>query len=210
MRLEDTPRRHDDSLTDVLRTRPDSSLARQAEDLVHSVAPPFLANHSFRSHFFAVALADRDGVRFDEELLYVAALLHDIGLVEEFDTGRCFEEDSADAAARLAEQDEWEAERRERLAEAIRLHVETDISLDDGPEAYLLWHSTGLDVAGHRHGELTAAEVHAVVDAYPRLDFKEGFLGLIADQAVRKPACWAARAMGRGLPARIAAAPFDT
>jgi hypothetical protein len=177
---------------------------------VLSVAPPFLANHSFRSHFFAVALADRDGVRFDEELLYVAALLHDIGLVEEFDSGRCFEEDGADAAAGLAEQEGWEAERRERLAEAIRLHVATEIALDDGPEAYLLWHSTGLDVEGHRHGELTAAEVGTVLDAYPRLDFKEGFLELIEDQARRKPACWAAEAMGCGLAARIEAAPFET
>jgi hypothetical protein len=197
-------------VTDVLRIRPDSNLAQQAEDLVRLVAPPFLANHSFRSHFFAVALADRDGVRFDEELLYVAALMHDVGLVEEFDTGRCFEEDSADAAARLAEQEEWEAERRERLAEAIRLHVATDIALDDGPEAYLLWHSTGLDVGGHRHGELTAAELQAVLDAYPRLDFKEGFAGLVEDQAARKQGCWAERAVQAGLCARIDAAPFES
>jgi hypothetical protein len=197
-------------VTDVLRIRPDSNLVQQAEDLVRSVAPPFLANHSFRSHFFAVALADRDGVRFDEELLYVAALMHDVGLVEEFDTGRCFEEDSADAAARLAEQEEWEAERRERLAEAIRLHVATDIALDDGPEAYLLWHSTGLDVGGHRHGELTAAELQAVLDAYPRLDFKEGFAGLVEDQAARKQGCWAERAVQAGLCARIDAAPFES
>jgi hypothetical protein len=197
-------------VTDVLRIRPDSNLVQQAEDLVRSVAPPFLANHSFRSHFFAVALADRDGVRFDEELLYVAALMHDVGLVEEFDTGRCFEEDSADAAARLAEQEEWEAERRERLAEAIRLHVATDIALDDGPEAYLLWHSTGLDVGGHRYGELTAAELQAVLDAYPRLDFKEGFAGLVEDQAARKQGCWAERAVQAGLCARIDAAPFES
>ena len=196
-------------MIDVLRVHPDSSLARQAEDLVRSVAPAFLTNHSFRSHFFAVALADRDRVRFDEELLYVAALLHDIGLVEEFDSGRCFEEDSADAAARLAEQ-EWEPERMERLAEAIRLHVATQIALDDGPEAYLLWHSTGLDVGGHRHGELSAAEVEAVLDAYPRLDFKEGFAGLVEDQAARKQGCWADRAVQAGLRARIDAAPFDS
>jgi hypothetical protein len=197
-------------MTDFLRIRPDSSLAQQAEDLLRSVAPPFLANHSFRSHFFAVALADRDRVRFDEELLYVAALLHDIGLVEEFDTGRCFEEDSADAAARLAEREEWAAERRECLAEAIRLHVTTDIALDDGPEAYLLWHSTGLDVGGHRFGELTAGEVRGVLDAYPRLDFKEGFAGLVEDQAARKRGCWADQAVQAGLRARIDAAPFES
>ena len=195
---------------DLLRIRPDSSLAREAENLLRSVAPPFLTNHSFRSHFFAVALADRDGVGFDEELLYVAALLHDIGLVEEFDTGRCFEEDSADAAARLAEQEEWESERRERLAEAIRLHVAADIALEDGPEAYLLWHSTGLDVGGHRHGELTSAEVQGVLDAYPRLDFKDGFAGLVEDQAARKQGCWANRAVEAELRARIEAAPFES
>jgi hypothetical protein len=195
---------------DLLTIRPDSNLAGQAEDLLRSVAPPFLANHSFRSHFFAVALADRDGVRFDEELLYVAALMHDIGLVEEFDTGRCFEEDSAEAAARLAAQEDWDAERRERLAEAIRLHVATDIALEDGPEAYLLWHSTGLDVGGHRHGELSSAEVQAVLDAYPRLDFKEGFAGLVEEQAARKQGCWADRAVQAGLRARIDAAPFES
>jgi hypothetical protein len=177
---------------------------------MRSVAPPFLTNHSYRSHFFAVALADRDGASFDEELLYIAALLHDIGLVEEFDTGRCFEEDSADTAARLAEREEWHAERRERLAEAIRLHVATDISLADGPEAYLLWHSTGLDVGGHRHGELTAAELQGVLDAYPRLDFKAGFAVLVEDQAARKQGCWADRAVQAGLRARINAAPFES
>jgi hypothetical protein len=177
---------------------------------MRAVAPPFLTNHSFRSHFFAVALAERDDVRFEEELLYVAALLHDIGLVEEFDTGRCFEEDSAEAAVRLAADEEWAAERSERLAEVIRLHVATEIELADGPEAYLLWHSTGLDVGGHRHGELSPAALAAVLEAYPRLDFKEGFTELIADQAKRKPGCWAARAMQAGIRERIAAAPFES
>jgi HD domain len=195
---------------DVLAVRPDSGLAAQAEDLLQAVAPSFLTNHSFRSHFFAVALAERDDVGFDEELLYVASLMHDIGLVEEFDTGKCFEEDSADAAARLAAGEDWAGERSERLAEAIRLHVATEIELADGPEAYLLWHSTGLDVGGHRHRELSPATVAAVLAAYPRLDFKEGFTDLIADQAKRKPGCWAARAMDRGLAERVAAVPFET
>ena len=195
---------------DVLAARPDSRLARDAEELVRVVAPPFLTNHSFRSHFFAVALAERDQIRFDEELLYVASLLHDIGLMEEFDTGRCFEEDGADAAVRLAAADGWPAERSEALAEAIRLHVAAKIALEDGAEGFLLWHSTGLDVTGHRHGELDGRTVEAVLRAYPRLDFKEGFAGLVADQAERKSGCWADRAIAAGLRARIEAAPFDS
>jgi hypothetical protein len=195
---------------DVLAVRPDSRLAREAEDLVRAAAPPFLTNHSFRSHFFAVALANRDDVSFDPELLYVASLLHDIGLVEEFDTGKCFEEDSADAAVRLAADEGWAAERREQLAEAIRLHVATEIDLGDGPETYLLWHSTGLDVGGDRHGDINPNTVGAVLAAYPRLDFKEGFTALIADQADRKTGCWANRAFAAGISDRIAAAPFGS
>jgi predicted HD phosphohydrolase len=197
-------------MSDVLAVRPDSRAARKAEELMRAVAPPFLTNHSFRSHFFAVALADRDGVSFDPELLYVAALLHDVGLVEEFDTGKCFEEDSADAAVRLAAGEGWAAERREQVAEAIRLHVAIEIDLGDGPEAYLLWHSTGLDVGGDRHGDVSSETVGAVLAAYPRLDFKEGFTALIADQAERKTGCWADRAFAAGIGDRIAAAPFGS
>jgi hypothetical protein len=188
----------------------DSVLARRAEELVRTVSPPFLTNHCFRSHAWSVALAERDRVRFDPELLYVAALLHDLGLVPQFDSGRCFEEDGAEAAANLAAEEGWPAERREALAEAIRLHVAVDIALEDGPEAYLLWHATGLDVVGHRHRELDARTVEQVVAVYPRLEFKQGFSALIDAQAARKPGCWAARAASSGIADRIAAAPFES
>jgi hypothetical protein len=189
---------------------PDSRLAGHAEELIRTFSPDFLTNHSLRSYAWSVALAYRDHVRFDPELLYVASLLHDIGLVARFDTGRCFEEDGAAAAADLAAADGWPDERRETLAEAIRLHVAVEIGLEDGPEAYLLWHATGLDVTGHRHGELSPKIVDEVVTAYPRLEFKRGFTELIADQAARKPNpnCWAARATAGGIAERIAAAPF--
>jgi hypothetical protein len=189
---------------------PDSRLARQSEELVWTCAPDFLTNHSFRSYAWSVALAERDRVRFDAELLYVAALLHDIGLVARFDTGRCFEEDGAAVAAELAAAEGWPDERREALAEAIRLHVAVEIELEDGPEAYLLWHATGLDVTGHRHGDLAPQIIDEVVGAYPRLDFKRGFMELIAEQAAHKPNpnCWAARVVAAGIGERIGAAPF--
>jgi HD domain len=189
---------------------PDSRLARRATELVRRSSPEFLTNHCFRSYAWSVALAGRDEVRFDAELLYVAALLHDIGLVAGFDTGRCFEEDGAAAAADLASAEGWPDERREALAEAIRLHVAVDIALEDGPEAYLLWHATGLDVTGHRHPDLTPSMIEEVVAAYPRLDFKRGFAELIGDQAARKPSCWAARAAAEGIHERIARAPFTS
>jgi HD domain len=187
---------------------PDSRLARRAEELVREASPAFLANHCVRSHAWSVALAAVDRVRFDAELLYVAALLHDLGLVARFDTGRCFEVDGADVAANLAAEEGWSLERRDALAEAIRLHVAVEIALKDGPEAYLLWHATGLDVRGHRYGDVDPHIVRRVVAAHPRLDFKRGFADLLADQAKRKPNCWAAAAMESGIGDDIAAAPF--
>ena len=189
---------------------PDSRLAREAEELVRLSSPAFLANHCLRSYAWSVALAGRDDVRFDAELLYVAALLHDLGLVARFDTGACFEEDSAAAAAELSTTAGWTAERREALAEAIRLHVAVAVSLDDGPEVYLLWHATGLDVTGHRYGDLARPLVTDVVATYPRLEFKRGFTELLAGQAGRKPGCWAAAAVAGGIGERIAAAPFES
>jgi hypothetical protein len=187
---------------------PDSRLARQAEELVRASSPPFLANHCFRSHAWAVTLAERDGIRFDAELLYVAALLHDLGLVAEFDSGRCFELDSAAAAADLAAATGWSRERREALAEAIRLHVALEGELGDGPETYLLWHATGLDVVGHRYRDLDRRTIESVVAQYPPLDFKRGFTDLLLDQAGRKPNCWAANAIKGGIAERVQAAPL--
>jgi hypothetical protein len=188
---------------------PDSRLARQAEELVGASSPPFLTNHCFRSHAWAVTLAERDRVHFDAELLYIAALLHDLGLIAQFDTGRCFELDSAAAAANLAAEANWSQERCDALAEAIRLHVALEEELCGGPEAFLLWHATGLDVVGHRYGELDRRTIAAVVAAYPPLDFKRGFTDLLLDQAGRKPGCWAANAVENGIAGRIHASPLD-
>ncbi len=201
---------HVPSLTFGAMRVPDSRVAREAEELIREAAPDFLANHSFRSYAWSVTLADRDGVGCDAELLYVAALLHDIGLVPQFDSGGCFEDDGAQAAAAFAGERGWTAERQDAVAEAIRLHMAAEIALEDGPEAYLLWHATGLDVRGHRYEEIAPEEAAAVLAAYPRLDFKRGFAEFFTDQAERKPHCVVAELIRGGFAERIAAAPFES
>lgn len=189
---------------------PDSRVARDAEEVIREIAPPFLANHSYRSYHFAVALAERDEIRFDSELLYVAALFHDVGLLAAYDTGRCFEDDGAAAAAAFTAARGWPDDRTATVAEAIRLHAALQIELGEGPEAFLLWHSTAFDVRGRRYSDVTAETVAAVFDAYPRLDFKEGFSRLLEDQAARKPHCVAATWVAEGIADQIAAAPFPS
>jgi hypothetical protein len=149
-------------------------------------------------------------MRYDAELLYVAAVLHDLGLVSGFDSGRCFEEDSADAAAEVAGLAGWPAKRCDALAEAIRLHMGAVVSPEDKPEAYLLSAATALDVTGNRYGDLDTRTVEAVVAEHPRLDFKAGFTRLFVDQAVRKPGCQVAALVRNRISDRIARAPFSS
>ena len=80
---------------------PDSALAKQARELIADVGWPWLVNHSVRSYAWAVELARHDDLRFDPEILYVSAALHDLGLVPAYDIGGGYEVDGAIAAERL-------------------------------------------------------------------------------------------------------------
>lgn len=189
---------------------PHSELTREVEEILHTRMPSFLANHSFRSHAWATSLGRVGRVGFDREVLYVAALLHDIGLVPSFDSGGCFEDDGAYAALGLASRAGWSADKRQRLAYAIRLHVAPEEPPTEVPEAYLLWYATGLDVTGERYEDVPVEAIREVLGRYPRDGFEDGFVGLLRDQDRRKTGCWASVALERGIADRIKAAPFPS
>src|SRR5439155_22635621 len=125
-----------------------------------------------------------------------------------FEGPRCFEHESAAAAADLARQHGWDASRCERLAHAIRLHIQPRVIPEDGPEGYLLSEATSCDVRGYRLSELPAAFVGRVLARYPRLDFSDGFVELIEREARAKPGCLTDLYLQRGLADRIRDAPF--
>jgi hypothetical protein len=154
-------------------------------------------------------LARADQVAFDRELLYVASLLHDLGLTEAFDGPRCFEHESASAAERFARQRGWGPERRFALAEAIRLHMQARVVPEDGAEAYLLAAATSCDVTGWRYQDLDPDQMAKVLRVAPREGFGQGFAGLFADQARRKPGCMADAYVKQGLLERVVRAPFE-
>jgi len=187
---------------------PDSSFAQRARELIVEAAPAFLVNHSIRAYAWAVGLAEHDELAFDPELLYVAALLHDIGLVPEYDLAGCFEFDGALAARTFAVRHGQPALRAAAIHDVIALHMAAELPPDPAPEVTLLWDSTGVDVTGYRFGDLRPEVVPPVLEAYPRLGFKRGFAALFADQAARKPDCRVAEMVAAGKLAAIEAAPF--
>ena len=199
----------DEALTRLGMPVPDTALARRARELITDVASPTLVNHSLRCYAWAVELAAHDRLEFDPEILFVASMLHDIGLVPAYDRGGCYEVDGAIAAERLAgEAGEPEARAR-AIYDVIALHDDETLPPNPAPEVVLLWDSAGTDVTGHRFTDVRPAIVSAVLAAYPRLDFKRAFTALIVDQASRKPTCPAAEMIATGILEEITDAPFD-
>jgi HD superfamily phosphodiesterase len=78
---------------------PDSKIAREAAELVRHHETEMLFNHSVRVFVFGAMKGIRQNLKFDSELLYVAALFHDLGLIDTYHTEtKRFEVDGADAA----------------------------------------------------------------------------------------------------------------
>jgi hypothetical protein len=143
-------------------------------------------------------------------VLYVAALVHDLGLLPAYDRGNDFEADGAAAAQELLLSVGWDAARADRAAQAIRDHW-------NGPEdeseveSLLLSYGTSVDVGGWRYDEFDRATAGDIVEAAPREGFKELFVELVERQAAAKPWCHLAPlAADPGFAARVHAAPFDS
>jgi HD superfamily phosphohydrolase YqeK len=58
---------------------PDSKIAREAAELVRQHESEMLFNHSVRVFLFGAMKGIRQHLKFDSELLFVAALFHDFG-----------------------------------------------------------------------------------------------------------------------------------
>jgi len=200
----------DEALTGLGMPVPDSVLALRARELIGDVAAPVLVNHSVRCYAWGVELAGHDRLAFDREILYVASMLHDIGLVPAYDLGGCYEVDGAIAAERLAVESGAAVARARSIHDAIASHNDDELPADATAEVVLLWDAAGVDVTGDRFTDIRSAIVPAVLAAYPRLDFKRTFAALFADQVARKPACPAAALAANGILAEIAQAPFES
>src|SRR4030088_821710 len=78
---------------------PDTALVRETTEFIRSAEDDVLFHHSRRADLFGVLHGRRLGLKPDLELLYVAAMFHDLGLTAHYalSTER-FEIDGADAA----------------------------------------------------------------------------------------------------------------
>lgn len=190
---------------------PDTAPVRAARDLAERYLTAALAAHSVRSWYWAAGFAEVLGLEPDRELLAVSALLHDIGLAEEFDAVRvAYEVGGGHVAAVLGAGAGWPRERQTRLIEVIERHnwPEVDPALD--VEGHLLEIATALDISGARPDGLPRDYLAAVLAQHPRGSLAADFGDRVADQAERKPATAAARLLHGGLRRKLADNPLET
>ena len=190
---------------------PDTAASAAALEVASAYHSPALLNHSVRAYVWAAAHGMTSGIAFDPELLYVAALFHDLGLVPAFDSNAVpFEEAGGHVAWVFAAGAGWPAERRERLAAVIIRHMwpRVDVSVD--PEGYLLARATETEIVGTNVDDFPPGFRAEVLERHPRLDLKESFLACFEAQAKRKPDSSAAAAVRSGLSRRMARNPLDS
>src|SRR3954451_23843522 len=138
---------------------PDSAIAVQATDLARESSVPYLFNHVMRSYLFGALIARLDGLQYDPELFYLAAVLHDLGLTDRFAGPRRFEVEGAEAARTFLLTQGVSVDRATRVWDAIALHTSFGIASSKEPEVTLVHTGAGVDVVGRRLDELPSSSV---------------------------------------------------
>lgn len=158
-------------------TIPDSKMAQDATALVRDVADELIFDHSRRTFLFGSLRGMEEGLSYDSELLYVAAMFHDLGLTDTYRrTDQRFEIDAADVARDFLNEYGVDGDAADTVWAAIALHTTPEIPLHMQSEVALVTRGVELDVLGIGYHALTPEQREAVVEAHPRPDFKNKIL----------------------------------
>jgi hypothetical protein len=156
---------------------PDSLLVKEATDVLREHSTDLLFNHSIRVYLFAAEQGRQRQLRFDPELLYVAAAFHDFGLLKKFSSeNERFEVDGANAARQFLAAHKIPEEQIQTVWEAIALHTTPGIPQYMRSEVALLYSGVALDVLGRGFDQLPSELRDEIVARYPRKRFKEDFI----------------------------------
>lgn len=156
--------------TDILGIQiPDSSLARDITQLIRDTESEMLFQHSRRVYLWGALIGRRQRLDVDPELLYAAAMFHDIGITPHYHGSQVrFEVDGANAARDFLRARGIGESEVEKVWLAIALHTTPGIPEHMHPEIALVQAGAGLDMTGRGHENFTAEEHAAVAAACPR------------------------------------------
>ena len=102
---------------------PHSTIVRQAEQLARSVSTDLLFNHVMRCYWFAELFAQQEGAKIDSELMFLSAVLHDLGLTDYAPGQHRFEVEGAGAARAFLTENGVSQDRAQLVWDNIALHT---------------------------------------------------------------------------------------
>jgi hypothetical protein len=169
---------------------PAGPLAAASLSVVQATASAPIAGHSIRTFCYAHLLAGHEGslddAAYDEDLLFAACVMHDLGLGSLAAGQARFEVEGADLAAAVLTEHGVAAPEVDRVWEAIALHSSVGIAHRRGLLTYLT--HRGVFIDSGRDTGLPAGLIQRVRMAYPHRAGKRYLADAIADHASRSEA----------------------
>lgn len=179
---------------------PDTPLIRGALDHTKKYTSPSTVNHCIRSAYFAVLLSRQiphnESEPLDLELVVLSTILHDLGWATDkslLSKDKRFEVDGANMACQYIKEDEhsvgWDKHRTQLMWDAIALHATPSFTLHKELEVMLAHIGIMADFWGANFPgyQITTEENQEIVDAFPRLGFKEQLLETLCGLCALKP-----------------------
>lgn len=171
---------------------PESDIALAAKQFVFDVSPAFVAYHSVRSYLFARELATAKGLQpdvdYDDELVFLSCILHDLGVTEYANVDQRFEGDGADAAARFLRDHGVPEARVNTVWQAIALHTSVGLAHRFGAEQAVAQMGISADIVGTDRHMLPPGFADRVHRKWARHDLGYALAELIARQVAANPA----------------------
>jgi hypothetical protein len=170
-------------------TVPDSKLARAITEFVRDTENDLLFNHSSRVYFFGALAGQQRGLSFNPELLYAAAMFHDVGLVPAHGSKTLrFEVDGANAARDFLASYNVDPADIEKVWTGIALHTTPGVPEFMHPVIALTTAGVEMDVLGLTYDRYPDDQREAIVAAFPRsAQFKEDIIQAFYDGIKHKP-----------------------
>lgn len=191
------------------RPLPSGPLIAIAESACRDISEPWLVEHCLRTFVWGDLLAVIDGAAVDRDALFLAALLHDLGLTAAHAPapGGCFAVVGAERAMAVLRAAGASADLTARVGAAICLHLNPVIAPEHGAVAHYLQAGASADVIGARQRELAPCR-DEVLAAHPRHGATRSLAAVIRAQGERSPATRSGWLCANGFVGLVERAPF--
>lgn len=167
---------------------PDTAAVVEATRRVRDTTSPLIYHHSRRVFLFGQLHAQHLGLAPDPELLYLAAIFHDTGLLRPFsDAEQRFEVDGADHGRAFLLEHGFSSSAADTVWTAIALHTTPGIPHRMGPEIAATNLGVLTDVIGLGLDWLDTEQLDHILAVHPRGDFKHEFLSAYFEGFKNRP-----------------------